>query len=174
WNGWGSPPVRRYQGGKVLRLAREWHPARLSGMVKNPLYKGQHVLASSRGDVTRDVPPLVSPETWERVQQRLSANRAFAPKNSRQTYLLRGLIVWEDCGRRYVGMSDPRDRARGGSWRYYRCGGQVARNTPGTPRCGGRLIDADWLEDQVWGHCREFIRNPGDALAEAQRQLRER
>src|SRR5262249_54093084 len=45
-NSLGVPPVRRYQGGKVLRLAREWHPARLSGMVKNPLYKGRHILES--------------------------------------------------------------------------------------------------------------------------------
>ena len=35
-------------------------------------------------------------------------------------------------------------------------------------------IDAEWLESYVWDGCREFISNPGPALAGAQAELRKR
>jgi hypothetical protein len=41
-------------------------------------------------------------------------------------------------------------------------------------KCTGRAINTKWLEPLVWEDCRHFIRNPGEALAEAQRQLYDR
>lgn len=43
-----------------------------------------------------------------------------------------------------------------------------------TARCKARNIPGDWLDDLVWQDCRSFILNPGEALAEAREQLRER
>src|SRR5262249_49688610 len=40
--------------------------------------------------------------------------------------------------------------------------------------CRARVANAAWLEGIVWEDCRAFILNPGEALAEAQRQLQER
>ena len=37
-----------------------------------------------------------------------------------------------------------------------------------------KRLAADRLEGDIWQHCREFIHQPGEALAEAQQQLRER
>jgi site-specific DNA recombinase len=63
----------------------------------------------------------------------------------------------------------------GWSARYYRCNTQSGSPRPGFERrCGGKLIPAQELEDLVWRDCRAFVLNPGDALAEAQRQLRGR
>jgi site-specific DNA recombinase len=90
----------------------------------------------------------------------------LSTKNATHTYLLRGLIRCETCGRIYVGSF-----AKG--HRYYRCGASCSFAKPGE-RCGSKMLRADWLEDAVWQECRRFILNPGEALNEARRALRER
>ena len=59
--------------------------------------------------------------------------------------------------------------------RRYCCAGQSGHNKgSAVPRCPGKVLHADWLEDAVWEECRRFILNPGEALDEARRKLRER
>jgi site-specific DNA recombinase len=41
-------------------------------------------------------------------------------------------------------------------------------------RCPSRTIHAAWIEQVVWEHCRNFIRNPVEALAGAQEELKAR
>ena len=58
---------------------------------------------------------------------------------------------------------------------YYRCGARTLTNYPARQeRCRSRAVSTAWLEHVVWEDCRAFIRNPGEALAEAQRQLHDR
>ena len=54
--------------------------------------------------------------------------------------------------------------------RRYRCHGPV--NNP-ERKDDAKLISADWLDDAVWRETRQFILNPGPALEEARRSLRE-
>jgi site-specific DNA recombinase len=59
--------------------------------------------------------------------------------------------------------------------RRYCCAGQSGHNKgSAVPRCPGKVLHADWLEEAIWKECRRFIRNPGEALDEARRKLRER
>jgi site-specific DNA recombinase len=90
----------------------------------------------------------------------------MSTKNATHTYLLRGLIRCESCGRNYVGSF-----AKG--HRYYRCGASCSFAKPGA-RCNSKALRSDWLEDAVWQECRRFILNPGEALDEARRALRAR
>jgi hypothetical protein len=58
---------------------------------------------------------------------------------------------------------------------YYQCDSQTSAMNPGTfPRCPAKHVNAEWLEAIIWQHCRTFILDPGDALAEAQQELRTR
>jgi hypothetical protein len=58
---------------------------------------------------------------------------------------------------------------------YYGCTSQLGgHGTPARPACAGKRVRAAWLEAEVWRDCAAFIRAPGEALAEAQRQLRAR
>lgn len=57
---------------------------------------------------------LISREQWEHVQQRISANRVFSPRNEQHRYLLKGLVGCGGCGGTFVG--DPCH----GKY-YYRC-----------------------------------------------------
>ena len=132
----------------------------------NPVYKGEGKLDSRFGAVPRVTPALVDAETWDAAQAALLRNRKLSAKNGKHTYLLRGLIRCQNCGRNYVGAFCKRDR-------YYRCGGSCSTWKPG-PRCDSKMLRADALEDAVWEECRRFIRNPGEALDVARAKLRER
>jgi site-specific DNA recombinase len=81
---------------------------------------------------------------------------------------LRGLIRCCICGGTYTGA------AQVGSRRYGFHGGTKNAQTFPEQRCYGKQIPADWLEAAVWEECRQFILNPGEALDEARKRLRQR
>ncbi|MBI3966621.1 MAG: recombinase family protein [Chloroflexi bacterium] len=152
---------------KVERDGGIWRPDRIRYTIRNTAYRGQHTINSGHGRVERDVVPLVSPELWQAANERLTKNRSLSTKNAKRRYLLRGLVRCQ-CGCNFVG-------AHGKSGFYYRCGGQLAAVNPNLHlRCNAKLVNARRLEQAVWNDCREFISNPGEALAEAQAQLRQR
>jgi site-specific DNA recombinase len=136
-------------------------------MLRNPFYKGESVHRGQGGELVRQVPALVDAATWQAAQDALTRNRRLSKKNAKHDYWLRGLIRCGECGLSYVGGCD-------GGTRRYRCvrhsGMQVNHRGP----CRSKAVRADWIEAAVWEECRAFILNPGDALAQAQRKLRER
>ena len=168
----GVPRQRRYLSGRVVTSNTPWDPNRIWETLKNPLYAGTHVLNSKHGPVARQVPALVSRDLIERLDQRLTSNRRLARRNATHRYLLRGLIRCENCGAGYSGASSLRDKHVG---HYYRCTSTLTSNrVDPAHRCRSKMLSARWIEDLVWQDCRAFIRNPGKALAEAQRELRNR
>jgi site-specific DNA recombinase len=169
----GVPTHRRYAGGALVTVGDTWLPSRINQMIKNPVYAGTHILKSKTGPIERSVPPLVDRLIWDQAQAQLTRNRALATRNAKHSYLLRGIIRCTACGVGYVGT--PSYGASGWSSHYYRCGSQLGAVHPDVhARCKGKALPAQWLEDLVWRDCRAFILNPGDALAEAQAQLRDR
>jgi site-specific DNA recombinase len=107
------------------------------------------------------IPSLVSIEDFDRVQETMKANFAFAPRNTKYPYLLRALIMCGECGRRYVGLGSGRPR-----WykHFYRCSSHVS--AAGRLPCAGRGVRADQLDEMVWEQCIGFINNPGAILEE--------
>ena len=170
-NALGVPTLRRYTNGTEATKAAAWQESRLQQMVKNSVYRGTHVVESATGGlIEREVPGLVDRETWERAQAQLTRNRQLSKRGAKRDYLLRGLVRCGQCGASFVGAPS----ARGGGG-YYRCNYKTAHLLPAPGnRCPAKVVSAEWLEDLVWRDCAEFVRNPGDALAEAQEQLRER
>jgi site-specific DNA recombinase len=174
----GVPRQQRYPNGRVLPGSPAWGLSSLRFIIHNPTYKGEGIVKSRYGDVTRPVPALVDAAIWERAQSALLRNRKLSRKNATHTYLLRGLITCSQCGRAYSGGSKSRTYVRTGeqTQRFYRCTSQCgdAARRQGGQKCPAKILTADWLEDAVWEECRRFIRNPGEALDEARRKLRER
>lgn len=151
-----------------------WTPSVIWTIITNPAYKGAAVLKSKQGTVDRPSPAIVDSVLWDAAQATLSKNRLQSTRNAKYVYLLRGLIVCTSCGRHFTGLSE-RTRLDGSVPRRYRCNAQIPGNRPDpATRCTAKTVNADWLEDFIWQDCRAFIENPGDALADAQRQLRER
>jgi site-specific DNA recombinase len=169
----GVPCARRFAGGKVVVCSGIWQADRVTGMIHNTAYKGYHVMQTKTGPVERPTAALVSSETWDQANAQLTRNRLMATRNVKNKYLLRGLVKCACCGRGYVGTTGWIRRNAGGRW--YRCNGQVScRDMMRGIRCPSKAVKSDDLEREVWAGCREFILNPGPALAEAQQQLRAR
>jgi site-specific DNA recombinase len=166
-------PTTRYYGNGVSREGTKWHPGPVATLIANPTYRGVHILQSRHGAIEREVPALVDPELWARANAQLQRNRRLPKSNATRIYLLRGLIICGSCGSMYLGQIYRNVNKPPGF--YYRCGGRYLTHYPNrTERCPSRTIHAAWIEQIVWEDCRNFIRNPGEALASAQEQLKAR
>lgn len=101
-----------------------WSASTLSGLVKNPAYRGQAVFgkqAPAQERIVIPVPALVSEELFAAAQEQLAENRQRHRQQCRHgPHLLQGLLVCQCCGRAFC-------HARCGSrrkpqvYRYYRC-----------------------------------------------------
>jgi site-specific DNA recombinase len=169
-NALGVTTAKRYGTGKVVDVHAEWHPGRLSKLLKNTVYCGVHTLGSRRGGIDRKVPALVDQATWDAAQAQLSHNLQLPKNTVHRLYLLRSLITCGACGARFTGAAIP--RRHDGHTYYYRCGAQNISHRPvQESRCPAKMLNAKWLENLIWQDCRTFILNPGEALAEVKRQL---
>ena len=139
-----------------------WWPTNITRIIRSETYKGTHVWDIDGNHIVREVSSIVDGETWERVQRQLDTNKWLSKRPDDHAYLLRGLIRCANCGAMYTGMLN----TSGQDWRryYYRCGSQVGEKRIGRPRCAGKLIGADWIEDLVWEDIKAFVMNPGDVI----------
>ncbi len=110
------------------------------------------------------VPPVVDPATWGAAQRRLDQNQAFARRNGRRPYLLRGLIACGTCGRRMTGAYRSFQHAR-----VYQC--QHAPRVDGSGACRSRALPAEPLEGAIWDRIASLIRQPAVLQAELTRRL---
>ena len=163
-----SPKGKAWYGHTVGRLLRQpaykgtayynRHQADYSG-VGQRRRQGQGVLRFPR-QIPRpaeewieiSVPPLVDEATWQAAQERLEMNARFAQRNSRRTYLLRGLPVCGTCGHTLQGRTQ-----RGIV--YYICTHGGVHCPPGVPRhtCSVR---GDVVEPLIWQALTELLRDP--------------
>lgn len=87
---------------------------------------------------------IVPRDLWQRVQQQLTKNTVFSPRNAKHAYLLKGLVQCGGCGAAYVG--DPCH----GKY-YYRCLSRCKRMP---------TVKEEHLDEIVWGALSEAILNP--------------
>ena len=102
------------------------------------------------------VPALVSQEVYDRVQAKLSVNRAFAQRhNTRNDYLLRALVSCGVCGLACMGIRNSQ------GYQYYRC---VGKRPPVFSRheehCVARLSPAGQLDEVVWKDLCDLLTHP--------------
>jgi site-specific DNA recombinase len=152
---------RLNEAGMFTRTGRPWTESRLTKVIHNTVYIGQHVYRGRDGTFTRDVPPLVDRETWERAHAQLKANSVQRPM--KRFYLLRGLICCKNCGSRYIGAK----RAHGTKL-HYRC---LLSMRGGPRRCRSANINAPALEDYVWRQAKALLDDPLWIIHEAYGKL---
>ena len=125
---------------------------------------GQHAFGKrstnkNRKVIIREVPAIVSEDVWQEAQKVLRSNRIMSSRNTREPYLLRGLIKCGLCGLTYSGMrmkAPQRDH-------YYRCNGrQFARGLYGISgkKCPAKSVNGDYVERIIWADIESFLRNP--------------
>lgn len=169
--------LKKDRGKRKENTAGIWRPARVGTTIKNTTYKGYHEYGKrsnrEREIIVREVPAIVSEETWEAAQQTLRDNRLNSARNSTRPYLLRGLIKCGCCGLTYVGAAFNSGSQKNGNRTlkpFYRCTGKTVYKGP-IEKCPSKNIPSEWIENLVWNECVEFILNPGDAVKELQQGM---
>src|ERR1041384_6843747 len=87
---------------------------------------------------------IIERDQWQRVQSQLTRNRTFSPRNTKHSYLLRGLVRCGACRASVIG--DPNH----GRF-YYRCYARCKRLP---------TIREEYLNDAVWRAVEEAMLNP--------------
>lgn len=168
--------------------SRRWGRSTVGRIVKNPVYSGvtyanmyRSVLpknprkGTARYKNTRRelrpreewiplpdaTPAIVSPELFDRVQQRLACHQRMASRNARHQYLLRGHVECARCGRRFYG-----EPMRG--YRYYRCAGR--RRYVSIDPCRNDAYEASELEALVLRELHRILADPALILAEVEKR----
>jgi site-specific DNA recombinase len=104
-----------------------WHRSVIHRMLTNPAYTGKIIFRryDTSGNerpkeewVELSVPPIVSEELFERVQNRLRENRELASRNTKRTYLYGGVIFCGYCQHR-LGSGFQPARHQGRGTKYY-------------------------------------------------------
>ena len=88
-------------------------------------------------------PPIIDKDLFERVQEQVNRERDNWQNSysHRTSYLLSRLVVCDNCGHRYIGMS-----AKSGRYNYYSCRTYMQK---GRSACNAALLNKEQLEIAV-------------------------
>ncbi len=165
----------RRERGKASRgkPAGIWRPNSVRNMLLNPTYAGSWEWgkrSKKRAPTERiaaSCPPIVSVETLAIAARALANNRWPVRSSATRQYLLRGIIRCANCGHAYCGSAS---HVATGEKRYYRCNLAMQWRKLGQPKCPGKSLVADTIEDLVWADVLAFIKAPEVAIAQLRAQ----
>ena len=123
----------------------------LNSILKNKRYTGVYMFDGA--EVPNGIPSIIDENLFERVQQKLIANK-MAPARSWATeeYLLTGKLVCGECGKSLIGCSD-RSHTQV-TYRYYTC----KKESDGShKKCLTKNIRKDVLEEIVLSKAKLFL-----------------
>jgi hypothetical protein len=177
-----------------------WERSRVWAMLRNPAYAGRAAFGKTeraeRKRVTRPlrqkggysarcsanrerpkdqwiemaVPALVSEETFARAAEKLSENRRFSSRNTKEPTLLQGLLVCGQCGYSLYRTSTRTTKRQA---KYYRCLGSDGYRHLKNPPCACRPIRVEDLDELVWKQVTELLEKPELLRAELERRRQE-
>jgi site-specific DNA recombinase len=139
-----------------------WSMVTVRDILRNRTYLGTYSRFGVR--VPASHPPLISPDDFRRVQERLDSRRPEMGKRQASLFLLSGLAYCGYCGNKMIGVSR-RQRwqrsdgsERGAEYRYYQCESRTNRSL-----CDYHTRRAAALEEEV----RQAILGQGQSSAPA-------
>jgi len=177
-----------------------WERSKVWAMLRNPAYVGRAAYGkteraerkrmtrplrqkggySARSSANRErpkeqwiglpVPALVSEEAFARAAEKLSENRRFAARNTKEPTLLQRLLVCEQCGYELYRTSTRTTRRQA---KYYRCLGSDGYRHLMDPPCQCRPIRVEDLDDLVWQQVLDLLEKPELIHAELERRRQE-
>jgi len=129
---------RRKNSSLRLRPREEWIPIRLDDNLK-----------------------ILDDGIFHMAQELLKKNAGFLPRESKNDYMLKGLVFCGNCSSPYVGCPTHGKL-------YYRCG-ERHRKFPEKKECRAGSVKADKLEAVVWNTISEALQNPDLVISEIER-----
>ena len=125
--------------------------------------KGSRVVRPKAEWMKIEVPAIIEKDTFDETQRQLLRNKKFSSRNTRHTYLLKGLVYCE-CGFARSG------ECVGKLHKYYRCTDRL-NNTTSTRKCYLKGVRTDSLDGVVWTSLKELLTQPELIAQQAERWL---
>jgi Site-specific recombinases, DNA invertase Pin homologs len=163
------------QGVPSPSRASKWTATTLRQIFRNPVYTGDFIYAKTRQPMHgTQIPqpqdqwivasgnhePLISKDTWQRVQAALDHNRtALRAAHKPAGRLLAGFMVCADCGSTLVPRYITNSRRT-----YYTCGSRynTSRRNKNLPACPFPFLREDDLNAAVWQVVESLASDPGE------------
>jgi site-specific DNA recombinase len=124
----------------------DWSKALITRMLRSEAYLGKARWTFGDGTVFElDIPQIIEPELWQRVQKRMDRNKVLSTRNSKGVYLLQGLLKCGDCGN---SMTVAREIDYSGGGYGYRC--HTACHNPHEPHPNPYNHNGSKLDWAVW------------------------
>jgi site-specific DNA recombinase len=142
---------RLNEEGLHTRRGLLWSMVTVRDLLRNRAYLGTYSRFGVR--VPASHPPLISPEDFQRVQERLDQRRPKTLARETSRFLLSGLAYCGYCGNKMIGVTRRQRWQRRGDgevrtavYRYYQCESRTNRSL-----CDYHTRRAEALEDEVRG-----------------------
>ncbi len=152
-DGLGIRRIARRLNEEGLRTRRGWHWSMVTvrDLLRNRAYLGTYSRFGVR--VPASHPPLISPEDFQRVQERLDQRRPKSTVRETSRFLLSGLAYCGYCGNKMIGVTRRQrwqrrtdGEVRTAVYRYYQCESRTNRSL-----CDYHTRRAEALEEEVRG-----------------------
>jgi site-specific DNA recombinase len=165
-----------------------WTQSTISGILKNPAYKGKACYGKTEQKETQKVtrisrlkgnysshgtsnhvrpkdqwieipvPAIISEETFEHAQELFERNKQLASRRTKEPSLLQGLVVCSECS--YSLYRECSCTTAKKRIYYYRCRGADNFRFENGRICSNRPIRQDYLEELVWQQIIRLLEEP--------------
>jgi site-specific DNA recombinase len=117
------------------------------------------------------VPPIVTQEIFDIVQERLKNNKQHSQRNTKVMTLLQGMMVCSECGYSlYRSFTETSAKRR---IYYYRCFGSDAYRFEGVRKCNCKPVRQDYLDNVVWQQVVKLLEDPMLIQKEIEKRVEE-
>ena len=117
--------------------------------------------------ITGYTPPIIEETLFWKVQERRKESQERYQGRTYRRYLMTGFVRCGWCGAAVVAAGYV------GKYWYYRCRSRMSEAVLGTKGCVvANTINGAWLEDQVWSHVVEMVRDPSGAISDLELNFR--
>ena len=116
--------------------------------------KSSHIFRSREDWLGIPVPQIIERETWEAAQRLLKENKLKSPRNNtKNKYLLRGLVVCGLCGSMASGQVSNKKT-------YYSCGAKRNKNLTTKPHEEKIAVSHASFDEKIWTGLSELLADP--------------
>jgi len=166
---------------------KRWDRSVVWAILRNPAYMGKAYFGKTRsvarkkvtkklrnkgGYSTRDsaneavpksewiaipVPAIIEEATFELAQEQLIKNKELAARRTKVPTLLQGIMFCKHCTHSYSRISSRTSKRK---IYYYKCIGSDNYRFENGRKCDSRPIRQDYLDEVVWEHVIQLLKNP--------------
>lgn len=139
--------------GVIARKGRIICTKTITGILRNRAYIGEKIYKFKNEEelvVKNATPPIISLETWSKVQAKHAKHKLATPRRTKRLYSLTGKIVCSKCGAHMFGMYQGHSAGNKNPYSYYICSNRKSRKT-----CDAPVVRKDHLEE----YCLKQIKN---------------